>query len=96
MRAWYLETAMEERIWQSFTVKDLEETLAKVPEHLRDFLDVFSEAEFQNLPERQLWDHAIDLKEGFKPAHCKVYPLNPSKQQVLDAFLEENLKLGWI
>ena len=57
---------------------------------------MFSEAEFQNLPERRSWDHAIDLKEGFKLADCKVYPLNPNEQHALDAFLEENLKSGRI
>jgi hypothetical protein len=33
----------------------------------------------------------IELTEDFKPVDCKVYPLNPTEQKVLEEFIEENL-----
>jgi hypothetical protein len=42
------------------------------------------------------WDHAIELVPGEKPSGCKVYPLSPSEQKELDAFLKENLETGRI
>ena len=44
------------------------------------------------MPEPKPWDHAIELVPGEKPAGCKVYPLSPSEQKELDAFLKENLE----
>ena len=42
------------------------------------------------------WDHVIELIPGVEPTGCKVYPLSPSEQQELDAFLQENLDSGCI
>ena len=66
------------------------------PDYVRDFPEVFSEEEFDHLPERRPWDHAIELTPGFSPADCKVYPLNREEQRVLDEFLAENLRNGRI
>jgi hypothetical protein len=38
----------------------------------------------------------IDLKPGFEPKLCKLYPLSPSEQIALDEWLEEHLKKGYI
>ena len=67
-----------------------------VNDYIKEFKDVFSEAEFNVLPERRPWDHVIELTPGFKPLDCKVYPLNGPEQKALDAFLEENLRTGRI
>ena len=45
-------------------------------EQYKGFEEVFKKAEFDTLPPRQPWDHAIELKPGSEPAGCKVYPLN--------------------
>ena len=63
---------------------------------MEEFPDVFSEEEFNQLPQGHPWDHAIELTPGFKPATCKVYPLNTPQQMALDEFLEENLHSGCI
>ena len=47
-----------------------------VNDYIKEFKDVFSETEFNTLPERRPWDHVIELTPGFKPLDCKVYPLN--------------------
>ena len=67
-----------------------------VNEYIREYKDLFSATEFDQLPERRPWDHVIELTLGFKPVNCKVYPLNPWEQKALDEFLEENLCTGRI
>jgi transposase InsO family protein len=67
-----------------------------IPDYLRDFQDVFSKASFDSLPDRKIWDHAIELLPDARTSNCKVYPLSPREQAELDAFLEENLRTGRI
>jgi hypothetical protein len=57
---------------------------------------VFSKDSFDRLPDPKPWDHAIELVPGEKPSNCKVYPLSPSEQKELDAFIQENLNTGRI
>ena len=65
-----------------------------IPEHYRDFRDVFDEATFSTLPERRPYNHAIELDSTAKPYCGKIYPMTQDEQQALDAFLEENLLTG--
>jgi len=67
-----------------------------IPDHFREFHAVFSKESFDALPNPKPWDHAIELVPGEKPAGCKVYPLSPSEQKELDAFIQENLESGRI
>jgi len=67
---------------------------AAIPTYLQGFQDVFSKESFNALPNRKVWDHAIDLKPGSKPSNCKVYPVSPNEQSELDSSLQENLKSG--
>ena len=71
-------------------------SMEMVNDYIKEFKDVFSAAEFDQLPERRPWDHVIELTPGFKPVDCKVYPLNPKEQHALDEFLNENLRSGRI
>lgn len=68
----------------------------QIPDYIGEFPEVFAEAEFNQLPDRRPWDHAIDLTPGAKLSDCRIYPLNPHKQRALDEFLEENLCTGTI
>ncbi len=66
-----------------------------VPEDYHSFRDLFSKENFDELPERKPWDHAIELTPNAKASlNCKVYPLNRNEQEQLDTFLDENLALG--
>ena len=83
-----------------------------VPEAYHEFGSVFEKDSFDALPERHVWDHAIDFIPGSLPgveeqAHKvpftarknfngKVYPLTLEEQGKLDEFLDENLKSGRI
>ena len=42
------------------------------------------------------WDYAIEIIPGTSLKNCKIYLLMTRKQQELDKFLEEHLKLGRI
>ncbi len=51
-----------------------------VPEHYHSFHDLFSKENFDELPERKPWDHAIELIPNAKlTLDCKVYPLKPKR-----------------
>ena len=67
-----------------------------VSEYLMNLKGVFKKAKVECFPKSRFWDHAIDLKEGFKPWDCKVYPLFAREQAALDEFLAENLRKGYI
>ncbi len=68
-----------------------------VPEHYHSFRDLFFKENFDELPKRKPWDHAIELTPNAKSTlNCKVYPLNQNEQEQLDAFLDENLESGHI
>ncbi|SJL13333.1 uncharacterized protein ARMOST_16773 [Armillaria ostoyae] len=68
-----------------------------VPPDYRSFRDLFSKENFDELPERKPWDHAIELIPNAKSTlDCKVYPLNRNEQDQLDKFLSENLDSGRI
>ncbi|SJL18406.1 uncharacterized protein ARMOST_21995 [Armillaria ostoyae] len=68
-----------------------------VPSDYRSFRDLFSKENFDDLPERKPWDHAIELIPNAKSTlDCKVYPLNRNEQEQLDKFLNENLDSGRI
>ncbi|SJL15452.1 uncharacterized protein ARMOST_18950 [Armillaria ostoyae] len=68
-----------------------------VPPDYRSFRDLFSKENFDELPERKPWDHAIELIPNAKSTlDCKVYPLNRNEQEQLDKFLDENLASGRI
>jgi hypothetical protein len=67
-----------------------------VPTYLQDFKDLFAKSSFHCLPDRKVWDHAIELVPDSKASNCKVYPLAPNKQVELDEFIQENLMTGRI
>src|SRR5713101_7098773 len=68
-----------------------------VPEHYCQYTSVFDENTSKVLPPSQKYDHAIDLKPDTDLTNnCKVYPLNPTEQQALDAFLDDMLTHDYI
>ena len=67
-----------------------------IPDYLQEFDSVFSKESFDVLPKPKPWDHAIELVLDGKTSNCKVYPLSPSEQKELNAFIQENLESGRI
>ena len=48
------------------------------------------------MPTRKLWDHAIDVKEGFVPRKGKVYSLSREEREEVREFVKEQLRKGYI
>jgi len=52
-----------------------------VPKWFHRWLKVFGKVESERMPVRKVWDHAIDVKEDFKPSKAKVYPLSRNERE---------------
>ena len=48
------------------------------------------------MPIRKPWDHAIDLKEMFKPKKGWLIPLSPEEQKEVSDFIDDQLSKGYI
>ena len=59
-------------------------------------MKVFRKVKSERIPVRKVWDHAIDVKEDFKPSKAKVYPLSRNKREEVQKFVDEHLKKGYI
>jgi hypothetical protein len=66
------------------------------PGDLHNFLDVFDDNKANRFPESNMWDHKIDIKEGFEPKSFKNYNLTPEERKELDRFLDKILEKGYI
>ena len=55
---------------------------------------VFGKVESERMLTRKIWDHAIDLKEIFKPRKERVYLLSRNKREEVQKFLENQLRKG--
>ena len=68
-----------------------------VPLEYHRFGKVFSDEEAQQFPGKRPWDHAIDLMDDAPPMlNCKTYPLAEGQQKLLDEFITDHLKKGYI
>ena len=68
-----------------------------VPLEYHKFGKVFSDKDAERFPEKRPWDHAIDLIDNAPPMlNCKTYPLGEGQQKLLDEFIHEHLKKGYI
>jgi len=48
------------------------------------------------MPTRKVWDHVIEIKEGFAPRKRKVYPLSKEEREEDRMFIREQLRKGYI
>jgi len=48
------------------------------------------------MPTPKIWDHAIDMKEGFVPRKGKVYPLSREEREEVYEFIQEQLRKEYI
>jgi len=94
---------LEEEAWRREELsirsrdEDLREAEENIPKEYTDFNNqVFNKAIFEKLLDQSKWDHTIELIPNAILKDCKVYPLNIKKQEKLDKFLEEHLKLEQI
>ena len=45
---------------------------------------------------QKIWDHAIELKEGFMPRKRKVYLLSREEREEVQTFVEDQLRKRYI
>ena len=57
---------------------------------------VIGKRESERMPARKVWDHAIELKEGFTPRKGKVYSLSREEREKVQTFVENQLRKGYI
>ena len=90
--------AEEWEIWDEGeeAVKSEAETRKLVPEKFHRWIKVFGKKQSERMPTRKLWDHAIDVKEGFMPRKGKVYPLSREEREEVREFIKEQLRKGYI
>jgi len=85
-------------IWdeEKEAVKSEVETKKLVPEKFHKWIKVFGKKRSERMPMKKLWDHAIDMKEGFMPRKGKVYPLSKEEREEVREFVKEQLRKGYI
>ena len=57
---------------------------------------VFGKIKLERMPVRKIWDHAIDLKEMFKPQKERIYSLSRNKREEVQSFVDNQLKKRYI
>jgi len=67
-----------------------------VPEKYHQWIKVFRKKQSERMLMRKVWDHAIDVKEGFVPRKGKVYPLLREEREEVREFIKEQLRKGYI
>lgn len=68
----------------------------QIPKAYHEFLSVFGEEEFKQLPPHRSYDIAIDLIEGAQLPTGPIYSMTPSESKSLKTHLEKELRNGKI
>jgi len=76
--------------------KDHRKIEEMVPRKFLKWRKVFGKVESERILTRKIWDHAIDLKETFKPRKGKIYPLSRNERKEVQKFVEDQLRKGYI
>ena len=92
------------KVAEEWEIWDEEEEVAKseaeakklVPEKFHRWIKVFRKKQSERMPTRKLWDHAIDIKEGFMPRKGKVYPLSREEREEVRESVKKQLRKGYI
>jgi len=75
----------------------LEEEVKKlILKRFYKWIKVFGKKQLKRIPTRKIWDHAIDMKEGFVLRKGKVYPLSREEREEMHDFINEQLRKGYI
>ena len=88
----------EWEIWEEEEEAARSEAEAKklVPEKFHKWIKVFGKKQSERMQMKKVWDHAIDVKEGFIPRKGKVYPLLREEREEVREFVKEQLQKGYI
>ena len=103
----FLQTFKKEEVEQAWTTHKIWVTLNKpkkiektaeelVPKKYHQYLKIFSKEESERIPIRKPWDHTIELKDTFKSNKGRLIPLSCKEQEEVSAFIDDQLKKGYI
>ena len=67
-----------------------------VPRKFLKWRKVFGKVESERMPTRKVWDHAINLKEIFKPQKERIYLLSKNEREEVQNFVEDQLRKRYI
>jgi len=99
------EKTMEvKKVAEKWEIWDKEEEAAKleaeakkmVLEKYHQWIKMFGKKQSERMPIRKVWDHTIDVKEGFVPRKGKVYPLSREEREEVRELIKEQLRKGYI
>ena len=76
----------------------MSETKAKklVLEKFHEWIKMFEKKQSERMPTRKLWDHAINVKEGFVLRKGKVYLLSREEREEVREFMKKQLRKEYI
>ncbi len=69
---------------------------AELPPEYAKWRKVFDKQTLEQFPILHPWDHAIELKDGFKPKISKIYLLNIHEDQLMNKWIDKQSKKGYI
>ena len=68
-----------------------------LPDYIQPFTHLFNKKKFEKLPERQEWDHKINLmEEASRELNAKAYAMIIKGNEALNQWLDKQLKAGLI
>ena len=67
-----------------------------VLEKFHKWIKVFEKKQSERMLTRKMWDHTIDVKEGFVLRNGKVYLLSREEREEVREFIKEQLRKGYI
>ena len=90
--------AEEWEIWdeEEEAARSEEEVKKLVPEKFHRWIKVFGKKQLERMLTRKMWDHAIDVKEGFVLRKGKVYLLSREEREEVREFIREQLRKEYI
>ena len=77
-------------------VMEVRTTEEIVPRRFYKYLKVFEKKDSERMLTKKIWDHAIDLKEGFVPKKGKIYPLSRIEREEVQEFVKDQLRKEYI
>ena len=91
-----LRWTMEDREREEEAIEDRWKVEDMVPKRFHRWLKVFGKQKLERMPVHKTWDYVIDLQEEFVPRKGRIYPLSRIEREEVQAFVDSQLKKGYI
>ena len=88
----------EWKIWkeEEEAARSEEETKKLVPKKFYQWIKMFGKKQLERMPMQKIWNHAINMKEGFVLRKKKVYLMSRGEREEVQKFIQEQLRKGYI